>query len=222
MTTELFRADPYRAEFVAQVVARTGAWITLDRTCFWPGDQHDHGWLGPHQVLDVRRGPDGQSVRHQVQIVDGRLPGPGDRVAGAIDWSRRHRAMRAHTAEHLVDLALRATHDVLGVAPSVGRDGEPRISVVLASGQLDSRTVSSWVADIVSDDLPMPISLEADDSRQQVWHLDGHGHRPCNCLHVLSTGEVGTVDLHKAGERGARLELQLEVGEVADYTERIL
>lgn len=218
MTVELFRADPYRSEFVARVTARRGAWVALDRTCFWPGDDHDEGRLDAHEVLDVRRRSDG-ILEHLLGLGDDGPPEPGDEVAGVIDWPNRYHAMRTHTAEHLVDLALRATHDVSGVSPSRSREGERELLIMLASGQLDCSTALRWVNDVISDDLPMVSGHDVDGSTRQVWHLDGHGHRPCDRLHVSSTGEIGTVHLLNAGRRGVRLRLRLEVGAVAEFTE---
>ena len=72
MTIELFRSDPYRSEFVAQVTSCEAGWVALDRTCFWPGDDDspcDTGWLGNHRVVEVRRGAR-SVVLHRLKPVD--------------------------------------------------------------------------------------------------------------------------------------------------------
>jgi len=78
--------------------------VMLDRTAFYPtggGQPHDTGLLawegGTARVVDVRK--DGQAVWHSV---DGDLPAVGAPVRGEIDWVRRHRLMRTHTALHIL------------------------------------------------------------------------------------------------------------------------
>lgn len=38
----------------------------------------------------------------EVHLIDGPKPVPGTEVRGIIDWERRHRVMRAHTALHVI------------------------------------------------------------------------------------------------------------------------
>jgi misacylated tRNA(Ala) deacylase len=99
MTTELlYLRDAYLTEFDARVVAARGAEIALDRTAFYPtggGQPHDTGTLAGAHVTDVRK--EGDLVWH---TVDGELPAEGTDVHGVIDWDRRHRLMRTHSALH--------------------------------------------------------------------------------------------------------------------------
>jgi misacylated tRNA(Ala) deacylase len=108
-TTELlFQRDAYVRSFKASVIAvvpDTRA-IVLDRTAFYPtggGQPNDTGRLTAMSdgagwtVSNVTK--QGTSVLH---IVDGDAPLPavGDRLSGEIDWERRYRLMRTHTALH--------------------------------------------------------------------------------------------------------------------------
>ncbi len=107
ITDLLYLRDAYLTEFDATVVdvresdARQGE-IALDRTAFYPtggGQPHDTGSLGGAQVVRVFK--EGDLVWHAVDG-DGPLPAPGDAVHGVIDWERRHRLMRTHTALHVL------------------------------------------------------------------------------------------------------------------------
>jgi misacylated tRNA(Ala) deacylase len=78
--------------------------VALDRTVFYPtggGQPHDTGVLrwdgGQARVTDVRK--QGDEVWH---TLEGDLPAVGDLVEGEIDWDRRHRLMRTHTALHVL------------------------------------------------------------------------------------------------------------------------
>ena len=105
--------------------------IALDRTAFYPtggGQPHDVGELAGLAVVDVRK--EGDVVWHTVAAAGDVLPGVGDvlpgvgdalpgvgdallgvgdalptvgtEVVGQVDWSRRHRLMRTHTALHVL------------------------------------------------------------------------------------------------------------------------
>jgi misacylated tRNA(Ala) deacylase len=100
MSTDLlYLRDAYLAEFDATVVdVREGA-VALDRTAFYPtggGQPHDTGTLDGHAVTDVRK--EGDHVWH---TVDGSFQ-VGATVRGIVDWERRHRLMRTHSALHVL------------------------------------------------------------------------------------------------------------------------
>ncbi len=102
--TELtYLHDAYRREFDATVVAVDveGRRVALDRTCCYAtggGQPHDTGTLAGLAIVDVRK--DGGTVWHHVG--DGPLPQVGEVVRGQIDWERRHRLMRTHSAMHVL------------------------------------------------------------------------------------------------------------------------
>jgi misacylated tRNA(Ala) deacylase len=99
--TELLAlTDAYLREFDATVVAVDGDRVALDRTAFYPtggGQPHDTGTLDGARVIDVRK--DGGQVWH---TLDGAVPEVGATVHGAVDWDRRHRLMRTHSAMHVL------------------------------------------------------------------------------------------------------------------------
>jgi misacylated tRNA(Ala) deacylase len=102
MTELLYQTDGYLKEFDALVTAVNPdeKAVTLDRTAFYPGgggQPNDVGMLGGLNVLKVRKA--GDEVLH---IVEGDLPSVGARVHGRLDWDRRYRLMRTHTAMHIL------------------------------------------------------------------------------------------------------------------------
>ncbi|MCX7622273.1 MAG: alanyl-tRNA editing protein AlaXM [Thermomicrobium sp.] len=107
-TVPLYLEDSYLREFdavVASVTADNG--VVLDRTAFYPGgggQPHDTGELvvldgRRWRVVSVRRGTHAEEPVH---LLDREPPAPGTPVHGAIDWERRHRLMRYHTALHVL------------------------------------------------------------------------------------------------------------------------
>jgi misacylated tRNA(Ala) deacylase len=105
MTTDLlFLRDAYLRSARAEVTHVDGVRIALDRTVFYPtggGQPHDTGTLswdgGTAVVTEVRKG--GDAVWH---TLEGDIPAPGTEVTAEIDWDRRHRLMRTHTALHVL------------------------------------------------------------------------------------------------------------------------
>ncbi|MCU0267081.1 MAG: alanyl-tRNA editing protein [Acidimicrobiales bacterium] len=107
-TESLYLTDAYLRAFDAEVVAvdeDTHA-VALDRSAFYPtggGQPHDTGTLIWHdttaEVVDVRK-RDGL-VWHTVDAAAA-LPETGTAVHGTLDWDRRHRLMRTHTAMHVL------------------------------------------------------------------------------------------------------------------------
>lgn len=103
-TEELASRDAYLAEAEGKVLEVVDGGILLDRTVFYargggqPGDIGVLRWDGGEvEVLDT--------IRHEgmpLHVVDAAavLPDPGTAVYGVIDWERRYRTMKTHTALH--------------------------------------------------------------------------------------------------------------------------
>jgi len=106
MTTELlFRDDAYLKTATARVLAVSEHGIELDRTVFYPqggGQAGDTGTLlrgnGERIVVaDTRKGDGADRVLHHIATASP-LPEPGEALALEIDWERRYRLRRLHTA----------------------------------------------------------------------------------------------------------------------------
>jgi misacylated tRNA(Ala) deacylase len=106
MTDLLCHTDSYLREFTAVVVdvnTAEGA-VALDRTAFYPGgggQPHDLGLLlAPGHALHVTKvkQQDGQ-VWHWLAEAP---PAVGTTVTGQLDWPRRYKLMRTHTALHIL------------------------------------------------------------------------------------------------------------------------
>jgi misacylated tRNA(Ala) deacylase len=104
VTEPLYLRDAYLCELDATVteIDAAASRVALDRTIFYPtggGQPHDTGRLGDARVVDVRK--EGDVVWH---VVEGNLPVAGESMHGTIDWDRRHRLMRTHSAMHVLAL----------------------------------------------------------------------------------------------------------------------
>ena len=112
MTELLFRADSYLTEAEAEVTGHTPeGGILVSASVFYPtggGQPGDSGvieWAGQRLAIATAVKADGG----QVALVPSEaraMPPLGARVIQRIDWERRHRMMRMHTALHLLSVVI--------------------------------------------------------------------------------------------------------------------
>jgi misacylated tRNA(Ala) deacylase len=103
MTTDLlFLRDAYLRECDARVVEVRDNAVVLDQTVFYytgGGQPHDVGTIDGHEVVDVRK-VDGDVLHFLAE--ESSLPAVGATVHCVVDWERRHKLMRTHTAMHVL------------------------------------------------------------------------------------------------------------------------
>lgn len=108
MTELLYQTDSYLQAFDARVIALDAEnhGVILDRTAFYPGgggQLPDQGQLTSGEITyEVTRARKvGDQVVH-VLAGDIPLPAVGSPAHGQIDWERRYKLMRTHTAMHIL------------------------------------------------------------------------------------------------------------------------
>ncbi len=226
MTERLYLADPALAEAEAQIVSAEPGGIVLDRSPFYPragGQPGDQGWLrwsgGETQVTDTAKG-DGDAVLH-VPAPGARLAAPGTPVRAVLDWPRRHRLMRMHTALHLLCAALP------GAGVTGGQIGPDRSRLDLDLPQAPDRTAleealhalvaaahpvgTEWVDEAVLDENPalvrtLSVKPPRGAGRLRLVRI-GAGTtpvdlQPCGGTHVANTAEVGALRVAKVESKG--------------------
>ncbi len=104
MTKALFLFDSYLKETPAIVVSvKDGKYVVLDQTIFYPnggGQPHDTGKIvKDNEVYNiVYVGKFSGEISHEV---DHSGLKKGDKVLCVLDWTRRYKLMRSHTAAHV-------------------------------------------------------------------------------------------------------------------------
>jgi len=108
MTELLYQTDSYLQEFDATVTSTIPGErvVILDRTAFYPGgggQPCDFGMLSIHGVAYpvVKVKKQGEDVLHFLGGEES-LPEAGSASRGTLDWSRRYKLMRTHTALHVL------------------------------------------------------------------------------------------------------------------------
>ncbi len=108
MTNLLYQTDSYLKEFDAEIlrVDADSRTLVLDQTAFYPGgggQPYDLGWVR----VDGREYPVTKTKKRGADVLhfiggDAELPEVGTSVHGEIDWDRRYKLMRTHTAMHIL------------------------------------------------------------------------------------------------------------------------
>lgn len=111
MTELLYYTDAYQRDFAAAITAVEPSADTLrlalDRTAFYPGgggQPNDEGWLDVEgqRVAVVKVAKEGDAIWHTLAPGAPVAWAVGDKVQGELDWERRYRLMRTHTAMHIL------------------------------------------------------------------------------------------------------------------------
>lgn len=108
MTRLLFQTDSYLRAFDATVTATDdeARTVSLDQTAMYPGgggQPHDLGTLkAGDQTWPVDKVEKGESDVLHTLGGTAPLPAVGSTVHGELDWERRYRLMRTHTAMHVL------------------------------------------------------------------------------------------------------------------------
>lgn len=229
MTEDLFREDSHLRECSATVRALTEQGVLLDRTVFYPlgggqaGDRGELRW-GDGQVLriaDTRKGPEPGEIVHvpapgQEAVLA--LLAPGQAVNAVIDWERRHRHMRLHTATHLLCALIPHPVDGCSITADYARLDfhmtEPldkdEINAGLARLVAEDHAVSHhWITDEELDANPqlvrsMSVQPLRGTGRVRVLRIDGVDLQPCGGTHVARTAEIGAVVVTKIEKKSAK------------------
>ncbi len=238
MTEPMFRDDAYATEASARVMAHTDrGGVVLDTSLFYPtggGQPGDSGrltWDGGAMAVATTVKGDGDEIV-LVPADSEALPAVGAEVTQMLDWDRRHRLMRMHTALHLLSVVL--PFPVTGGA--VGPD-KSRLDFAMEHPPKDKAAVEAALNALVARDLAVTADWITDDElaanpglvkTMSVAPPRGAGRvrlirigteadqvdlQPCGGTHVRSTAEIGRLRLGKVEKKGRlnrRVNIHLE------------
>ncbi len=222
MVEELFRQDAYMKEADATVTAAEDRGVRLDRTIFYPtggGQPGDTGVLrwdgGVAKVIDTLKADDNE-VLH-VLAPDAPKPGVGVKVKAELDWERRYRHMRMHTALHVMSAVIKGNVTGGQVNADKSRldfnlEGEvptkewvtEEINKVLST---DHPVTPQWVTDEELNARPelvktMSVRPPMGAGRVRLLSIEGVDLQACGGTHVARTAEIGRVECTKVENKG--------------------
>ena len=227
-TEALFREDAYLREAEAEVIGindRGG--IVLDRTIFYATSGGQPGDTGRLTRADGTAVAIAATVTGETKDEIIHVPGPdqpslapGDRVSLAIDWERRHRLMRMHTACHL--LTVICQFPITGAAVS---EDDSRVDFDIPDAGYTKEEVTARLMELVAADYPVFTRWITDEGlaanpglvkSKNVRPPSGTGRirlvcigdsgaldsQPCGGPHVGRTGEAGDIPIGKIEKKG--------------------
>ena len=227
MTDELFREDARMTQCEARVLAVDAAGVRLDRTVFYPqggGQAGDAGVLRladgrELRIVDTKKGAAAGEIVHVPAPDADVLPfAVGTPVTAAIDWQRRHRHMRFHTATHLLCALIPHPVDGCSITADYARLDfhmtEPLDKEALNAGLArlvgEAHAVSHrWISEAELDANPqlvrsMSVQPPRGQGRVRVMEVEGVDLQPCGGTHVANTAEIGRVVVTKIEKKSAK------------------
>jgi misacylated tRNA(Ala) deacylase len=222
MTEELFREDAYARSCEAEVVVALDGGVGLNRTVFYcqgGGQPGDRGRLlladgAALEVVDTARA-DGRIVHRLAEAAP--VPGAGSRLVAEIDWPRRHRLMRMHSALHLLCAAVACPVTGGQVGPDRSRLDFDAGETALDKDAIAER-IAQWIAAdhairhlwIAADELDarpelvrtMSVRPPRGAGRVRLIEIEGVDLQACGGTHVRSTAEIGPVAIGKIENKG--------------------
>ena len=235
MTEPLFRDDAYLRSCEARVLEVTGdGAIVLDRSVFYAtsgGQPGDTGYLertdGSRIEIAATVYADGKTGHRHLPAAGAALPEAGEMIVAHVDWSRRYRLMRMHTALHIICAVLKTK--ITGC--QIGEE-ESRIDLdmpeppareaieaeIRAAVERDMDISTSWISDAELDANPgliksMSVSPPRGSGQVRLVRIGpDFDLQPCGGTHVSRTSEVGRIDITKVEKKGKlnrRIRIQL-------------
>lgn len=223
MTELLCMKDCYLKEFTAKVLESGEGYVVLDRTAFYPeggGQPSDTGYLDFNgkkiEVKEVRK-KDG--VRH---FVSESIP-LGSRVKGVINWTKRYKLMRMHTAQHLLSALLldkfgaetvgnqiHEDYSRMDMKPFKPTDDDVNKVVVDFNKAVDEKrkvkiyfTDRKTVLESVGEARRRLFErVPASVNEIRIIEIEGYDRCPCSGMHVSNTKELSYIKITERENMG--------------------
>lgn len=227
MTDLLFRDDAYLQEAEARIIAHTPeGGLVVDRSVFYAtsgGQPGDSGWIewdGGRLAIATAVKVEGGRIA-LVPAEAAAIPPVGVPVLQRLDWGRRHRHMRVHTALHLLSVVipLPVTGGQIGAErgrldfdmPEAPSDVAALDAALNALIDRDLPVLDTWITDeelLANPGLVKTMSVMPPMGQGRVRLMQiGQGSdqidlQPCGGTHVARTAEIGRVEIGKIEKKG--------------------
>ena len=233
---ELAGKESYLDRAEGRVVKAGDGVVVLDRTVFYargggqPGDTGIIRWDGGElRVVDTRR--EGGKLVHVVESED--VPESGTPVEGIIDWDRRYRIMRTHTALHALsgvvwrDFGAKVTggnmeegtarmdFELDAITTEFGREVERRLNEELTKGYPTevvylARTAALEDPDLIRTKVNLIPEWVEEIRVVDIVGLDRQADGGTHVRSTLEVGEVRVVKTESKGKANKRMKIELQ------------
>lgn len=232
----LYLSNCYLKEWEATVINASkkddrSQFIVLDKTAFYPasgGQPNDTGTMALGDkvfkvVYSCKIAQNGTVISHEVESQDLK---PGDRVKCKIDWDRRYKLMRMHTAAHIISAII---HNETGAMISGNQLGLEQSRIDFSVPEFDRERLKSYeekANDIVRQAIKITFETKSRSEALKDPHITklakGLDHLPPDIkefrivkigdfdvqadggTHVKNTKEVGRIEFTDFVNKGAK------------------
>ena len=224
-TRLLFRDDSYLQEAEARVLGHSGSFLVLDSSLFYAasgGQPSDHGRLtcADGRVIAVTdmKFLDPAKTRIGIVLPEGTpMPKTGEAVVQKLDFERRFKLMRIHSALHLLSVVL--PYPVTGGAvnvedgrldfdiPDAGLDKDDLSAKLNALIEKNADITDQFITDAELDANPalvktMSVKPPRGAGVVRLVQISGLDLQPCGGTHVRNTREIGPMQVTNIEKKG--------------------
>ena len=224
MEKPLYMDDCYLKEFEAVVESiKDGKYVVLNQTAFYPlsgGVAYDTGVFvkDNKEFPVVYAGKFDNQISHEVS-----KPGlkQNDKIIGKIDWERRYKLMRMHTAAHLLAAIFHNKSNALITGGKIEPD-KSRMDFSLENFDRDVISEYCKIAnELIQKDAPVKISymnkeealkipdmvkladkMPPDVDTLRIVEIEGIDRQADGGCHVKSIKEIGKIEILKVENKG--------------------
>ena len=226
---EQYLVDSYQKEYDATVESvKDGKFVIMDNTIFYPnsgGQPHDTGKIInkstgiEYPVVYVGKFDD--KISHEIDAKGKPELKQGDKVKCIIDWERRYKLMRSHTACHLVSGIISKNAGALITGNQIGIE---KVRVDFNLETFDKEALKQYIdtanSMIESDINIIDYDMKKEDVEQnpemiklakgipqgidvlRIIEIKDFDKQPDGGTHVKSLKEIGKIEFIKAENKG--------------------
>lgn len=209
MTELLYYKDQYLKEAKAKVLEVNGKNISLDKTIFFPqsaGEPGDTGKINGMRLSGLKK--EGNSVIHILEKQP--IFAAGEEVSLLLDYDKRLKSMRLHSALHLLAGIIETKFGERAVAGNV-KTSEAQL---VLKNEMQNEKVNQAAEEANK-------VVEGDKEIKTYWDEKREGFRwckigdlipiPCGGLHVKSTKEIGKIKIDKVENEHGKQKIVIKV-----------
>jgi misacylated tRNA(Ala) deacylase len=223
MTEAKYLKDCYLKEYKTKILEANGKFIVLEQSIFYPesgGQPSDFGSIlnsgKEYKVILVKKLPDKINIE-----VDKEGLMQGDEVDCIVDWNRRYKFMRSHTAAHILSEVIRKE---TGARITGNQIGEEKIRVDLDLESFDKDKIKTYIEkanEIIRKGLPVKTYfmereeafknpelfglknvLPPEVKELRLVELEGFDIKACGGTHIANTSEIKGIEFISAENKG--------------------
>jgi Ser-tRNA(Ala) deacylase AlaX len=214
MTKQTYLEDSYIKEADAKVTAVEGTAIELNQTIFYPtggGQLSDQGTITcgkeKYQLVEARK--ENGRILHTVDLPGLKI---NDQVHCTLDWERRYKLMRSHTASHVLASIMHKKAGALITGNQLGLE-ESKIDFSLDT--FDREKMNEYV-NLANQEINRNLAIKTYSlQREQAMKINGIVKLAAALppqIEILRIVEIGDIDIQADG--GTHVQNTSEIGQI--------